>query len=131
MVVKVDNSVFFVTFVVTVGTSVLGDAVGVDLFGDAVHPDILDIWEFSRIMTARISWSPYMFNRRLPPLLNIITVPTLVIFGNNDTVIPYTVGQQFIDNLSNGQLEIIDGGGHLVEWEMPDKICALIVKHSH
>ena len=102
-----------------------------DLFGDEVHPDIQDIWEFSRIMTARISWSPYMFNRRLPPLLNIITVPTLVIFGNSDTVIPYTVGQQFIDNLSNGQLEIIDGGGHLVEWEMPDKISALIVEHSH
>ena len=99
-------------------------------FGDEVHPDIQDIWEFSRIMTARISWSPYMFNRRLPHLLNIITVPTLIIFGNSDTVIPYTVGQQFINNLSNGQLKVIDGGGHLIEWEMPDKISELIVGHS-
>ena len=71
-----------------------------------------------------------MFNRRLPHLLNIITVPTLIIFGNSDTVIPYTVGQQFINNLSNGQLKVIDGGGHLIEWEMPDKISELIVGHS-
>jgi len=99
-------------------------------FGEEIHPDILDIWEFSRIMTARISWSPYMFNRRLPHLLNIIKVPTLVIFGNSDNVIPYTVGQQFIDSLPDGQLEIIDGAGHLVEWEKPEEISTLIHEHS-
>ena len=71
-----------------------------------------------------------MFNRRLPHLLNIIKVPTLVIFGNSDNVIPYTVGQQFIDSLPDGQLEIIDGAGHLVEWEKPEEISTLIHEHS-
>ena len=36
-------------------------------FGEDLDADIKDIWEFSRIMTARVSWSPYMFQPPAAP----------------------------------------------------------------
>ncbi|MBN9493854.1 Flp pilus assembly complex ATPase component TadA, partial [bacterium] len=38
-------------------------------FGEETAPEMKQLWDFSREMTARLTWKPYMFNRRLAPLL--------------------------------------------------------------
>ena len=37
--------------------------------GESPPSDVRELWDMSREMTARVSWKPYMFNRRLGPLL--------------------------------------------------------------
>ncbi len=99
-------------------------------FGAQLHPDVRDIWEFSRIMTARISWSPYMFNRRLPHLLGEVQAPTLVVWGDQDRVIPPEVGEQYAEQLSNARLERVARAGHIVEWDQPECLAELIASHA-
>lgn len=100
------------------------------VFGDEIDPAIKSLWDFSREMTARITWKPYMFSRRLAPMLKEITVPALVIWGENDRVVPLACARQFVDSLGNARLEVVPGGGHLVELEEPETIAQLIAAHT-
>lgn len=97
-------------------------------FGEKVTPDVKDVLEFSRIMTARICWSPYMFSRRLPPLLGEITASTVVAWGDDDNVIPVASGEVFADQIAGARLEIFPAAGHLIELEQPTALAALITE---
>jgi len=99
-------------------------------FGSELHADIKDIWEFSRIMTARVSWSPYMFSRRLAPLLSEVKAPSLVVWGENDRIIPRDSGQQYVEGLSDARLEVVSGAGHIVEWDAPEQLAELIAAQA-
>jgi pimeloyl-ACP methyl ester carboxylesterase len=99
-------------------------------FGSELHPDIKDIWEFSRIMTARVSWSPYMFSRRLPHLLSEVKTPTLVVWGDDDRIIPKDCGLQYVERLADARLEVISQAGHLVEWDQPAQLAELIAAQA-
>lgn len=99
-------------------------------FGAELHPDVKDVWEFSRIMTARVSWSPYMFSRRLPHLLSEVKTPSLVIWGENDRIIPRDSGLQYVEGLASARLEVVPDAGHLVEWDQPARLAELIAGHA-
>jgi pimeloyl-ACP methyl ester carboxylesterase len=99
-------------------------------FGSELYPDVKDIWEFSRIMVARTSWSPYLFSRRLPHLLSEVRTPSLVVWGESDQIIPGVVGQQYAEGLANATLQTIAAAGHIVEWDQPDQLVALITNHA-
>ena len=99
-------------------------------FGAELHPDVKDIWEFNRIMAARITWSPYMFSRRLPHLLGVVNIPSLIVWGDNDQIIPAIVGNQYAEGLANATQETIASAGHIVEWDQPEQLAALISNHA-
>ena len=99
-------------------------------FGEEPSREVKDIWDFSRIMTARVTWSPYMFNRRLPHLLAEVQTPALVIWGEDDRVIPPIVGRQYTDALGNAKLETIAGCGHRAELDQPQRLIELIAAHA-
>ena len=48
-------------------------------FGKEPVQELRELWDHSREMTARVSWKPYFFNRRLGPLLGDTNIPTLLI----------------------------------------------------
>jgi pimeloyl-ACP methyl ester carboxylesterase len=100
------------------------------VFGEDPEAAVKSLWDFSREMTARITWKPYMFSRRLAPVLGEIAVPALVIWGSNDRVVPVACAHQFVKGLANARLEIIQGAGHLVEYEEPDRVAQLISAHA-
>jgi len=106
------------------------DAAFEHVFGAEVDPGIKSLWDFSREMTARITWKPYMFSRRLAPLLGEITVPALVIWGEKDQVVPIACAHQYAKGLANARLEVIAGAGHLVELEEPETVARLIAAHA-
>ena len=58
-----------------------------EIFGEEITKEVRELWEFSREMTARLSWKPYMFNRRLPHLLSEVETSTLVISGSEEKVL--------------------------------------------
>ena len=94
--------------------------------GEEPPDDIRQLWDLSREMTARVTWKPYMFNRRLEPLLGDMDVPTLMVWGEQDKVVPFECAKQFEAAIPNARIEVIQGAGHVVELEEPDRLAALV-----
>ena len=90
-----------------------------EVFGDEAAPELKELWDFSREMTARLTWKPWMFNRQLPHLISEVETPTLLLWGENDRVTPLGVAEVYDASLPNSTLTVIDGAGHLVELENP------------
>ena len=97
--------------------------------GEEPEDDMRQLWELSREMTARVCWKPYMFNRRLEPLLADVNVPSLIIWGSEDKVMPLECAELYSKVLPNAALEVIKGAGHLVELEEGDLVAKLIGSH--
>ncbi len=60
--------------------------------------------------------------------VNTITVPTLILWGREDGVIPLRVGELLHQALPNSTLEVIERCGHVPQEEKPDETIALISK---
>jgi pimeloyl-ACP methyl ester carboxylesterase len=102
----------------------------VQVFGEEPEASVRELWDFSREMTARICWKPFMFSTQLPHLLAGVPTKTLLIWGSEDRIVPEIVGQQFKEGLPNARLEILQGAGHYVEYEETDRVASLIAAHA-
>ncbi|MYA19420.1 MAG: alpha/beta hydrolase [Chloroflexi bacterium] len=98
-------------------------------FGEDPAPEIRELWDFSREMTARLTWKPYMFNRRLPPLLEEVQTPTLLVWGADDAIVPMAVAQAYAAALPNASIEVVADCGHFVDIEQPDRLAELAAAH--
>jgi pimeloyl-ACP methyl ester carboxylesterase len=66
----------------------------------------------NREMTSRLCWKPYFHNPKLPAYLRGVKVPTLIIWGRQDAIIPLNCGERYQQALSNSRLHVIDRCGH-------------------
>ena len=101
----------------------------VSQFGEEPPQEMRELWDHSREMTARVSWKPYMFNRRLAELLRNVNIRTALIWGEQDKVVPIDVAEQYREALSDSEIHIVKNAGHVVEIEAPDEVQALIASH--
>ena len=58
--------------------------------------------------------------------LNQIKLPTLLIWGNNDTITPPFVGKEFNRLIPNSELHFIDKCGHAPMMEVPNEFNAIL-----
>jgi pimeloyl-ACP methyl ester carboxylesterase len=91
--------------------------------------DLLLQWDRNREMTARVSWKPYMYNRRLVPLLPLVEVPTLLVWGEDDMVVPLECAERYRALLPDARLEIVPDCGHAVDLEQPAALAELVRRH--
>lgn len=57
-----------------------------------------------------------------------ICVPTLIIWGRDDKVIPLEIGEMLNRDIPDSRLVIIEGAGHVPQEEKPEETIAAIVK---
>jgi pimeloyl-ACP methyl ester carboxylesterase len=62
--------------------------------------------------------------------LQELTMPTLVIHGTEDLMLPVENGRQIAGLIGGSRLEIFDGIGHLFFWEQPDRAAELVRSHA-
>lgn len=98
------------------------------VFGREPSVDQLEQWEINREMTFRIAWQPYMYSQTLPHLLGCVDTPTLVVWGDQDRIVPLSAGERYAGALPNARLEIVRGGGHFLDLERPDELATLIAR---
>jgi pimeloyl-ACP methyl ester carboxylesterase len=98
-------------------------------FGDEVDPAYKELWDYSREMTARLAWKPYMFNRRLLPLLREVETATLIVWGDNDRIVPIDAAHQYQEALRNSRLELVPNAGHFLDMEKPEELARLVSAH--
>jgi pimeloyl-ACP methyl ester carboxylesterase len=97
--------------------------------GDSLPPDVYELWDLGTEMTARVCWKPWMYSDQLPHLIGEVRLPTLVVWGEEDQVVPIDVGRQYEEILPNARLQVVSGAGHVVDLEEPDGLAELVEEH--
>jgi proline iminopeptidase len=64
-------------------------------------------------------------------LLGTITVPTLVIHGAADPLVPLACGVDTAERVPGARLEVIEGMGHDLPAQLLERLIALIDAHAH
>jgi len=96
------------------------------VFGAEPSGDQLEMWDICREMSFRIAWKPYMYSQTLPHLLGAVQTPALVVWGDDDKVVPMSAAKRYIEVLPNARLEIVKGCGHCVDMEQPETLAKLV-----
>jgi pimeloyl-ACP methyl ester carboxylesterase len=102
-----------------------------EVFGEGDPPqEIIDLWDYSREMTARITWKPWMWTVALPTLVRGVRTPSLVVWGARDRVVPLDCGHQYTELLQNARLEILEDAGHVIDLEQPEVLAKMITEFA-
>jgi pimeloyl-ACP methyl ester carboxylesterase len=67
-----------------------------------------------------------VIGENLAPLAPLVSVPTLLVWGNNDTTTPIVEGERLCSLMPDAKLEVIDGAGHFVHREKAQEVARLI-----
>ena len=62
--------------------------------------------------------------------LEQLSMPTLVIHGTADRLLPFANGQLIASRIPWARLELLDGIGHMFWWEQPERSAELIRSHA-
>ena len=94
-------------------------------YGDVSTDQLVD-WDLCREMSFRIAWKPYMYSQTLPHLLGAVHVPSLVVWGDDDKVVPQSAAKRYLEALPNAKLKIVKACGHCVDMEQPEALARLV-----
>ena len=73
---------------------------------------------------AAVSSSPHRKDR-----LKEISLPTLVIHGTEDAILPLDHGQALADGIANAKLMVLEGAGHEIPEQMTEEITSRMIEH--
>ncbi|MBN9486638.1 MAG: alpha/beta hydrolase [Alphaproteobacteria bacterium] len=96
------------------------------VYGAAPSTDQLEMWDICREMSFRIAWKPYMYSQTLPHLLGAVRAPALVVWGNEDKVVPASAGKRYVEALPHAKLHVVKSCGHCVDMEQPEVLAKLV-----
>ena len=75
----------------------------------------------AREATARVGWNPYLCNPKLRSRLYRVTVPTMIVWGESDQLIPLAHGHAYHGGIEGSQLVMISDCGHAPPFEKPEE----------
>jgi pimeloyl-ACP methyl ester carboxylesterase len=82
----------------------------------------------NRFTTAKLAWQPRLFNPHLAKWLHRITIPTLILWGDQDKVMPPPYGLAFRDLIPRARLEILPQCGHLPQVEKMEEFVGAVTR---
>jgi pimeloyl-ACP methyl ester carboxylesterase len=97
------------------------------VYGAEPSVDQLEMWDICREMSFRIAWKPYMYSQTLPHLLKTMRAPAMVVWGDDDKVVPISAGKRYLESLPDAHLEIVRSCGHAVDMEQPEALAKLVI----
>ncbi len=93
-------------------------------------PELVEHWKerWRGLTGASVYWESASWLRRedVAPRLPEITVPTLVIHGEEDEILPMAGAEQMANDVQDGRLARIAGAGHTANTERPDEVNAAL-----
>jgi len=96
------------------------------VYGAEPSVEQLEMWDICREMSFRIAWKPYMYSQTLPHLLGAVRAPALVVWGDDDKVVPQSAAKRYLEALPEAKLEIVKASGHCVDMEQPEALARLV-----
>jgi pimeloyl-ACP methyl ester carboxylesterase len=94
------------------------------VYGD-VTTDQLEAWDIAREMSFRLAWKPYMYSQTLPYLLGGVRSPALILWGDDNRIVPISAAHAYAKALPSATLTTIPACGHFAEMEKPEEVARL------
>ncbi len=88
----------------------------------------IDLMLKNNITVAKLAWQPRLYNPHLYKWLHRITVPTLILWGDNDKLMPPAYGPEFQKLISGSKLQVFKNCGHLPHIEKTEEYVAAVTK---
>jgi pimeloyl-ACP methyl ester carboxylesterase len=79
--------------------------------------------------TAKVSWNPYLHDPRLEGLLGRVQARTLLVWGEDDRLIPSAYGERLTELIPDAKLELVAECGHASWFERPGELLEVAVGH--
>lgn len=79
----------------------------------------LDVALQNKATVARLAWSPRLHNPQLPSWLHRIDVPTLIVWGQDDKIVPFDCHKAFVEKIKGVKLVPLAMSGHSLHTERP------------
>lgn len=95
---------------------------------DVPSPEVLENTLKAREATARVGWNPYLCNPKLRERLYRITVPTLIIWGESDRLVPLAHGKAYQEGIAGAKLVMLEKCGHAPPFERPEETAKLLTE---
>jgi pimeloyl-ACP methyl ester carboxylesterase len=87
-------------------------------------PSLADIRDME--MTAQLGWEPRLFGPRLAERLRWIDVPTVIVWGEQDRIVPSVYAEEWAGLIKKADKVVIPDAGHYVHVERPAACAAAI-----
>lgn len=85
-----------------------------------------DIAVRNRVTTARLAWNPRLYNPELEKWIHRLDLPTLVLWGRQDALLPVAYAERFGAAIKGAKVQIFEDCGHLPHSEKAPEFVAAI-----
>lgn len=89
-------------------------------------PEMQETFARNRIAAARLAWQPRFFNPNLRKWLHRVRVPTHIIWGDRDGIIPPDYAAEFQSLIPGSEIVMVSGTAHSPHIEKPDAVLSAI-----
>jgi pimeloyl-ACP methyl ester carboxylesterase len=96
------------------------------IYGAHMTPEQFEAFEDARSETARLGWEPFMHNPSLPYLLRGLKIPTLLLWGTRDRIVPRGCIDAYRAAIKDARVALVEGAGHRPEIENPAEFDRLV-----
>jgi pimeloyl-ACP methyl ester carboxylesterase len=93
-------------------------------------PEAIDLGLKNRHTTARLAWEPRFHDPFLPKWLHRIDVPTAIVWGKDDQILPVGIAHELKRLMPRAELHIFERCGHLPQVEKAAEFCDLVVRFA-
>jgi pimeloyl-ACP methyl ester carboxylesterase len=98
------------------------------LLAAPVSDEQADIMLTNRFTAAKFGWEPRWYNPALERWLHRISIPTLVLWGENDKLFPSAYAKRWGERIPGSRVEIVPECGHVPAVEKPDLTAKEIIR---
>ena len=91
-------------------------------------PEEMDIQLKNRLTMAKLAWQPRLHDLHLAKWLHRIMLPTLIVWGAEDKLIPPPYGPAFREMIPNARLEVLPHCGHLPQIEKTTEFVSKVTR---
>ena len=85
-----------------------------------VTPESTDVQLKNQFTVAKLAWEPRLFDPHLEKWLQRITLPTQIVWGENDQVLPAGYAEAYRRLIPQSRVDIMPRCGHLPHVEQPE-----------
>lgn len=97
------------------------------LYGQEPTPEQRQIAAWNREMAALLTWKPYMYNPKMPALMAQVNIPTLVVWGRQDAIVPVECGELYGAAIPGARLVVLEQCGHSPQVEKPQEFVQTVL----